>query len=80
MDFNTKILFCQREKSCLTSTLFSSIIAHPILVDPRSSPRTRFILNTNLKDNQIIIFTCSNREKEALDELGIRYNLIKLEN
>ena len=37
-------------------------------------------LNTNFKNNQIIIFTCSNREKEALDELGIRYNLINLEN
>lgn len=37
-------------------------------------------LNLNYENNQIIIFTCSNREKEALDELGIRYNLIKLEN
>lgn len=37
-------------------------------------------LDLNYNDNQIILFTCSNREKEALDELGIRYNLIKLEN
>ena len=37
-------------------------------------------LELNYNDNQIILFTCSNREKEALDELGIRYNLIKLEN
>ena len=37
-------------------------------------------LSLNYSDNQIILFTCSNREKEALDELDIRYNLIKLEN
>ena len=37
-------------------------------------------LELNYNDNQIILFTCSNREKEALDELGIRYNLINLEN
>ena len=37
-------------------------------------------LELNYIDNQIILFTCSNREKEALDELGIRYNLINLEN
>ena len=37
-------------------------------------------LSINYNNNQIILFTCSNREKEALDELGIRYNLIKLEN
>ena len=37
-------------------------------------------LNLNYNKNQIIIFTCSNREKEALEELGIRYNLINLEN
>lgn len=37
-------------------------------------------LKLNYDDNQIILFTCSNREIEALNELGIRYNLIKLEN
>jgi len=30
-------------------------------------------------DNQIIIFTCSDREKNALNELKIEYNLINLE-
>ncbi len=34
----------------------------------------------NYSDNQIIIFTCSNREKEILDRLKIEHNLIKLEN
>ncbi len=29
-------------------------------------------------DNQIIILTCSNREKEILDELNIEYNLVNL--
>ncbi len=39
----------------------------------------RYIEN-NFKENQIIIFTCSDREKNALDNLNIDYNLIKLEN
>lgn len=38
----------------------------------------RYIQN-NFKDNQIIIFTCSDREKNALDNLKIDYNLINLE-
>lgn len=38
----------------------------------------RYIQN-NFKDNQIIIFTCSDREKIALDNLKIDYNLINLE-
>ncbi len=37
-------------------------------------------INENFKDNQIIIFTCSEREKLALDLLRIPYNLITLEN
>ena len=36
-------------------------------------------LKNNFKDNQIIILTCSNREKKALDSLNIEYNLINLE-
>lgn len=36
-------------------------------------------LNNNFKHNQIIIFTCSDREKNVLDNLNIDYNLIKLE-
>lgn len=38
----------------------------------------RYIQN-NFKDNQIIIFTCSDREKITLDNLKIDYNLINLE-
>ena len=37
-------------------------------------------MDENFKENQIIIFTCSEREKEALDNLNIPYNLITLEN
>ena len=37
-------------------------------------------INENFKENQIIIFTCSDREKIALDNLNISYNLITLEN
>lgn len=35
-------------------------------------------LNDNFKENQIIIFTCSKREKEALQKKGINYNYIEL--
>ena len=35
-------------------------------------------INENYKDNQIIIFTCSNREKEILDKNEIKYNYINL--
>ena len=35
-------------------------------------------LNDNFKENQIIIFTCSNREKNAMNKLGINYNYIEL--
>ena len=36
-------------------------------------------LNENYSEHQIIIFTCSNREKDILDKLNIEYNLINLE-
>ena len=32
-------------------------------------------LNNQFKDRQIIIFTCTNREKEILDKININYNL-----
>lgn len=35
-------------------------------------------LNTNFKENQIIIFTCSKREEEILEKLNIMYNSVKL--
>ena len=34
----------------------------------------------NYKDKQIIIFTCSDREKNVLDNLKFQYNLIELES
>lgn len=37
-------------------------------------------MNEYYPEKQIIIFTCSNREKEALNKLKIQYNLIELEN
>lgn len=36
-------------------------------------------LNNNFKENQIIIFTCSDREKDILNKLNIEYNIINLE-
>lgn len=36
-------------------------------------------INNNFKENQVLIFTCSDREKNILDNLNIDYNLIKLE-
>ena len=35
-------------------------------------------LNNEFKENQIIIFTCTNREKEALNELNINFKNIEL--
>ena len=35
-------------------------------------------LNEEYNNNQIIIFTCTNREKEILDKLNINYNKINL--
>lgn len=35
-------------------------------------------INTNLKDNQIIIFTCVNREEKILKELNIPYTISEL--
>jgi len=37
-------------------------------------------LNDNYKEKQIILFSCSNREKKALKELDIHYNEIVLES
>lgn len=37
-------------------------------------------INKNYKDKQVIIFTCSNREKNVLDKLDFQYNLIELES
>lgn len=36
-------------------------------------------LHTNYKNNQIIIFTCSNREKEILEKNGMKYEYINIE-
>ena len=35
-------------------------------------------INENYQENQVLIFTCSNREKEILDKLNINYNLVEL--
>ncbi len=35
-------------------------------------------LNEDFKDRQIILFTCTNREKEALQKLGIEFNRVIL--
>ena len=35
-------------------------------------------LKSNFSDNQIIIFTCSNREEKILNDLRISYNINKL--
>ena len=35
-------------------------------------------INDNYKENQVLIFTCSNREKEILDKLNIEYNFVEL--
>jgi uncharacterized protein YhaN len=35
-------------------------------------------LSENYKEYQIIILSCSNREKEIMRELGVKYNLVEL--
>ena len=35
-------------------------------------------LDTEFKDRQIIVFTCTNREKEILDNENIKYNYIQI--
>lgn len=35
-------------------------------------------INEEFKETQVIIFTCSNREKDIMDKNGIEYNYIKL--
>lgn len=46
--------------------------------DDRLANILRYLKN-NFESNQIIIFTCSKREKEVLDKLNIEYNIINLE-
>lgn len=46
--------------------------------DSRLSNILKYLYN-NFKQNQIIIFTCSKREKQVLDKLNIEYNIINLE-
>ena len=36
------------------------------------------IFSTEYAERQIIILTCSNREKEILDKLSIDYNLVNI--
>ena len=43
--------------------------------DERLAATLKFI---NSVQNQAIIFTCTNRETEILEQLGIEYNLIGL--
>ena len=59
----------------------------PIILDETfaffDDDRLKNILNFLSKeydDKQIIIFTCSKREIEALNKLNIEYNYISLEN
>ena len=35
-------------------------------------------LNEEYKDNQIIIFTCTNREEQILEKLNIKHHSMKL--
>ena len=35
-------------------------------------------LATRFKEHQIILFTCTNREQEALEKIGIEFNLVEM--
>ena len=43
--------------------------------DERLANVLKFLINI---DNQLIIFSCTNREKEILKKLNVKYNLIEL--
>ena len=45
--------------------------------DNRLENILKFLCN-NMKEHQVIIFTCTKREKEILDKLAIEYNLVEL--
>lgn len=47
--------------------------------DERLEDTLKFLID-NFKENQIILFTCTGREREILDKLNINYNLIELNN
>ena len=38
----------------------------------------RISLNTQLKEHQLIILTCTKREQKILDNLTISYNIVEL--
>ncbi|MBQ8379489.1 MAG: hypothetical protein IJX34_01595, partial [Clostridia bacterium] len=48
--------------------------------DDERLENTLKFLTDNFKENQIILFTCTNREKEIFDKVNINYNLIQLDN
>lgn len=45
--------------------------------DYRLENALKFLIE-ELKENQIILFTCTKREEEILDKLNIKYNLVEL--
>ncbi len=47
--------------------------------DERLENTLKFLVE-NFKENQIILFTCTNREKEILNKMDINYNFIELNN
>lgn len=47
--------------------------------DERLENTLKFLIE-NFKENQIILFTCTNREKEVLNKMDINYNFIELNN
>lgn len=47
--------------------------------DERLENTLKFLIE-NFKENQIILFTCTNREKEVWNKMDINYNFIELNN
>jgi uncharacterized protein YhaN len=46
--------------------------------DDKRLENTLKFLNNEIKDHQILLFTCTNREKEIMDRLKIKYNEVNL--
>ena len=49
------------------------------VMDDERLKNTLEFLSNKFKENQIILFTCTNREKEVLDKLNKNYKIITLE-
>lgn len=72
---------------CLRLNVLSDVVAEKIpfildepfaFYDDKRIENTLNYLNNHYSDRQIIIFSCSNREHEIFNKIGLKYNLIEI--